>query len=79
MPMHNTKWWWRFDPALLVILLLFVAFEIVAHFNFHNSSGWYTLSNRITTLIQSKKFRWPARFVVYGGLIVLGIHFWGVF
>lgn len=68
-------WWWRFDPVLLVLIVLFVAFEVVAHFHFHNANGWMTLSNRIVNF--QRHYGWPARCIVYGSLIVLGIHLWG--
>lgn len=68
-------WWWRFDPVLLVLIVAFVAFEVVAHFHFHNANGWMTLSNRIVNF--QRHYGWPARVIVYGGLIVLGIHLWG--
>lgn len=71
----SAPWWWRLDPGLLAVLAIFVIFEIVAHFHYHNANGWMTLSNRIVNF--EHKYGWPARLLTYGGLIVLGIHLWG--
>lgn len=68
-------WWWRYDPVLLVLLILFVAFEVVAHFHFHNANGWMTLSNRIVAFEQH--YGWPARVLVYAALVALAVHLYG--
>jgi hypothetical protein len=68
-------WWWRYDPVLLLLLAAFVAFEIVAHFHYHNANGWETLSNRIVAFEQ--RYGWPARVVVYAALAALAVHLWG--
>jgi hypothetical protein len=72
---HQLSYWKRFDPALVIIIAVFVAFEVVAHYHFHNANGWWTLSNRIVTF--EHKYGWPARAVVYGGIAILAVHLWG--
>lgn len=68
-------WWWRYDPVLLVLIVCFVAFEVIAHFHYHNANGWMTLSNRI--VVFQRKYGWPARVLVYTALTALAVHLWG--
>lgn len=75
MPPTPAPWWWRFDPAVLLAIIVFVAVEVIAHFHYHNANGWYTLSNRLVRF--QRRFGWPARIVVYGGVGFLALHLWG--
>ena len=59
------------DIALYAIILAFVIWEAIAHYVFHNQ-GAHTLSNRIAWL--ERKGGWPARVVVAGAIIALGVH-----
>lgn len=71
----TAPWWWRYDPVLLLLIVVFVAFEVVARFHFHNANGWMTLSNRIVSF--EHHYGWPARVLVYAGLTLLALHLWG--
>jgi hypothetical protein len=65
----------RLDPILYGIIAVFVAWEGVAHYLLHNTSG-HTLSNRIGWL----EHRGPAwvqliiRIVVAAAVVLLGVH-----
>lgn len=69
--------WMRFDPVLWIIVGIFVIYELVAHFKFHNEAGMQTLSNRIVAFVLA--VGWPARILVAVGCAVLAIHLEGVF
>lgn len=68
-------WWRRYDPALIVLVALFISYELVAKFHYHNAAGWHTFSHDVVAF--QRRYGWPARCGVYGALTVLAIHFWG--
>lgn len=64
------------DSILYGIVALFVAWEAVAHYVFHNVQG-HTLSNRIAWL--ERHGGWPVRALVGAATAALGVHLLGGF
>lgn len=64
------------DSIMYGIIAVFVAWEGVAHFAFHNGSI-HTLSNRIAWL--ETRGGWPVRVLVGCVVVALGVHLEGGF
>lgn len=69
--------WKRYDPVLWLIVAAFVAFEFVAHFDYHNQNGMETLSHEISGFENS--YGWAARALVAAAVVALGVHLEGGF
>lgn len=76
-PPSKLAGWKRYDPVLWAIVAIFVVFEFVAHFAYHNSNGMATLSHEI--LRAEQKYGWPARALVIAAGVAAIVHLEGGF
>lgn len=64
------------DLVLYLIVAAFVAWELAAHFAWHNR-GAHTLTNRVAWL--ERRGGWPVRALVAAAVVALGVHLEGGF